>query len=60
MLLPDRVTGDKAPMDVVLPALQPAPSAQVFDTVLASIATRYGRNTAYGVALDFEYPGFQH
>ncbi len=60
VLLPDRVTGDKAPMDVVLPALQPAPSAQVFDTVLASIATRYGRNTAYGVALDFEYPGFQH
>ena len=61
VLLPDRVPGDKAPLDVVLPALSStAPSARVFDTVLASIADRYGRNTAYGVALDFEYPGFQH
>jgi hypothetical protein len=58
VLLPDRARSDTAALDVVLPALEPAPSAQVFDTVLASIATRYGRNTAYGVALDFEYPGF--
>ena len=60
VLLPDRVIGDAATLDAVLPALKPVPSAQVFDTVLASIADRYGRNTAYGVALDFEYPGFQH
>jgi putative intracellular protease/amidase len=60
VLLPDRVIGDKAPLDAVLPALRPAPSAQAFDTVLASIANRYGRNTAYGVALDFEYPGFHN
>jgi putative intracellular protease/amidase len=59
MLLPDRVLDDPAPLDAVLPALPPQPSAQAFDTVLASIARRYGRNTAYGVALDFEYPGFQ-
>jgi len=63
VLLPDRASDDRlpdsrAPLDDVLPALQAAPSAQVFDTVLASIAERYGRNTAYGVALDFEYPGF--
>ncbi|WP_199268770.1 DJ-1/PfpI family protein [Cognatiluteimonas profundi] len=60
VLLPDRVLGDAAALDVVLPALQPAPSAQAFDTVLASIAGRYGRNTAFGVALDFEYPGFHN
>jgi len=58
VLLPERVTGDAATLDVVLPALPPAPSARAFDTVLAAIADRYGRNTAYGVALDFEYPGF--
>jgi putative intracellular protease/amidase len=58
VLLPDRVLDDPAPLDDVLPALEPEPSAQVFDTVLVSIAQRYGRNTAYGVALDFEYPGF--
>jgi len=58
LLLPDRVAGAAPALDVVLPALEQAPSARVFDTVLASIVTRYGRNTAYGVALDFEYPGF--
>ena len=57
VLLPDRAAADTT-LDVVLPSLQPAPSARAFDTVLASIASRYGRNTAYGVALDFEYPGF--
>ena len=58
VLLPDRIAADGVALDVLLPPLQAAPSAQVFDTVLASIATRYGRNTAHGVALDFEYPGF--
>src|SRR4249919_2367031 len=55
VLLPDRVLDDPTPLDDVLPAMQAAPSAHVFDTVLASIADRYGRKTAYGVALDFEY-----
>lgn len=58
VLLPDRVAGDAQALDAVLPALGAQPSARAFDTVLASIAGRYGRNTAYGVALDFEYPGF--
>ena len=57
VLLPDRVLDDPTPLDDVLPAMQAAPSAHVFDTVLASIADRYGRKTAYGVALDFEYAG---
>jgi hypothetical protein len=45
-------------VDQVLPGFDGAPSAQAFDQVLAAIAERYGRSTAYGVALDFEYPGF--
>ena len=58
VLLPDDVAVNAKPLDAVLPALASEASARVLDTVLASIATRYGRNTAYGVALDFEYPGF--
>lgn len=58
VLLPDRMASDAKAVDVVLPSSDAAPSARTFDTVLASIAARYGRNTAYGVALDFEYPGF--
>jgi len=45
-------------VDAVLPALDAAATAQVFDTALAGVAARYGRRTAYGVALDFEYPGY--
>jgi hypothetical protein len=30
----------------------------MIDLVLASVARDYGRSTAFGVALDFEYPGF--
>lgn len=55
--LPDR-TGDGArglTRFVGVPAQQGAP---MMDTVLASIARDYGRRTAFGVALDFEYPGF--
>jgi putative intracellular protease/amidase len=59
VLLPDRVAGGPDPVDHVLPAFGATPSAQTFDAVLASIATRYGRATAKGVALDFEYAGFQ-
>ncbi len=57
VLLPDRVVGGPDPVDQVLPGFDATPSAQTFDTVLAAIATRYGRATARGVALDFEYAG---
>jgi putative intracellular protease/amidase len=60
VLLPDRVAGDASALDLVLPALDGGRAGTMFDTVLASIADRYGRRTAYGVALDFEYPGFGH
>jgi hypothetical protein len=58
VLVPDRVVGGPDPVDRVLPGFDGTPSARTFDKVLAAIATRYGRATAYGVALDFEYPGF--
>jgi putative intracellular protease/amidase len=32
---------------------------QTLDDALSGIAKRYGRSTAYGVALDLEYPGFR-
>jgi putative intracellular protease/amidase len=60
VLLPDRAAGEASALDTLLPALGSEPAGQRFDTVLASIATRYGARTAYGVALDFEYPGFRH
>lgn len=59
MLLPDLVIGGPNPPDRTLPELAAMPSVQMLDKVLAGIAESYGRATAYGVALDFEYPGFQ-
>jgi transcriptional regulator GlxA family with amidase domain len=58
-LLPDRVVGGITPVDRILPELAATPSAQMLDKVLAEIADSYGRSTAYGVAMDFEYPGFR-
>lgn len=59
MLRPDLVSGGSNPPDWTLPELDATPSVQMLDKVLAGIAERYGRATAYGVALDFEYPGFR-
>lgn len=47
------------PVDQVLPGFDATPSAQLLDVALAGIARRFGRSTAYGVALDLEYPGFR-
>ncbi|MDB6164756.1 MAG: transcriptional regulator [Xanthomonadaceae bacterium] len=58
-VLPDRVVGSPNPVDQVLPAFDAMPSSHMLDAALADIAARYGRSTAYGVALDFEYPGFR-
>lgn len=55
--LPD-VVGDTKAVDVFLPPLANTAPGKVFDTTLASLSARYGRRTAYGVALDFEYPGY--
>lgn len=51
--LADRVNASGT-HDVAPP--QPAPDVPLFDAVLDAIAGRYGRATARGVAIDFEYP----
>lgn len=58
-VIPDRVVGGADPVDRILPAFDAVPSARTLDKALAAIANDYGRSTAYGVALDFEYPGFR-
>lgn len=55
--LPD-VVGESRSVDIVLPPVANTAAGRAFDTTLASIAARYGRRTAYSVALDFEYPGY--
>ena len=59
MLIPDRISGGGNPPDRMLPEFDATPSALTLDHALAGIADRYGRSTAYAVALDFEYPGFR-
>jgi putative intracellular protease/amidase len=54
-LLPERTDARSLTRVVAVPADRPG---LTLDRVLADIAQSYGRQTAYGVALDFEYPGF--
>ena len=56
VIVPDRRDGAGAADRRV--ALPPSGRAPMIDLVLASVARDYGRSTAFGVALDFEYPGF--
>jgi putative intracellular protease/amidase len=58
-VIPDRVIGGADPVDQILPGFDATPPAQLLDVALAGIARRFGRSTAYGVALDLEYPGFR-
>lgn len=58
-LLPDRIIGEAKPVDHSLPGFDSTPSALVLDQALAGIAKRFGRSTAYGVALGLEYPGYR-
>lgn len=59
LLLPD-LRADAAPArrDRELAWPVSVPPARMLDRALADIASRYGRTTAYGVALDLEYPDF--
>ena len=57
VFLPD-VVGTPDGIDLPLPPPAAEFPARAFDAVLADIASRYGRRTAYAVAIDFEYPGF--
>ena len=54
-IVPDTLSGAQR-MDFELPALEDGPSADAFPKSIAGICRRYGPNTAYGVALNFEYP----
>lgn len=54
-LLPDRTDGRSLSHTVTLASDKPA---LTLDRVLVEITRLYGRQTAYGVALDFEYPNF--
>ncbi|WP_303312641.1 DJ-1/PfpI family protein [Hymenobacter sp. BT730] len=58
-LVPDRVQGGAHQLVWVLPALHVMAWEPLFTQVLAGIEQRYGYQTAYGMALDFEYPGFK-
>lgn len=59
LVLPERIIGAVPRLDRVLPAFDATPPAQMLDRALAGIARHYGSLTAFGVALDFEYPGLQ-
>jgi putative intracellular protease/amidase len=60
MIVPDRIADVGDALNQVLPAFDATPPALALDTAIAGIERRYGRRTAYGVALDFEYPGFHY
>lgn len=55
MVIPD-TRSEAHGMDRELASLDAAPSAQWFERSINGINGLYGRNTAYGVALNFEYP----
>jgi putative intracellular protease/amidase len=54
-VLPDRVASSNGSRAIAMPASKPG---QTLDGVLSGISRAYGAPTAYGVALDLEYPGF--
>lgn len=58
IVVPERIAGGANPVDRTLPAFDATPSTKFLDKALADIAKSFGRMTAYGVALAFEYPGF--
>ena len=56
VVIPDTLTGGGHHMDRMLPAPDSTPSGQWLAKSIEGIMQLYGRTTAYGVALDFEYP----
>ena len=59
LLVPDRIAGQAGGVDRLLPAGDPGRPAMALDAALRGIADSYGRKTAYGVSLLFEYPGYR-
>jgi putative intracellular protease/amidase len=58
-LLPDRAAGAGDAPDLMLPAPDGIEPGKTLDHVLVQLAQRYGGNTAYRVALEFEYPSYR-
>ena len=56
VIVPDRLDREGTSNRRV--SLPTSGNSPIIDIVLASVARDYGRSTAFGVALDFEYPGF--
>ena len=59
MIVPDTM-GAEQRIDFTLPDLDGSPSADAFPQAIEGIGRRYGLTTAYGVALNFEYPLIPH
>ena len=55
VVVPDSLAGSAHHMDRMLPELDATPSGQTLAKCIDGIRLLYGRNTATGVALDFEY-----
>lgn len=58
-LLPERAVGSQDAPDLMLPALEAIAPGKTLDRVLTQLARRYGGDTAYRVALEFEYPSYR-
>jgi putative intracellular protease/amidase len=56
VVIPETLMSSGHRMDRMLPELDATPSGQWFAKSIDGIMLLYGRNTAYGVALDFELP----
>ncbi len=56
IVIPDTLKGNGHRMDRMLPELDATPAGQWLAKSIDGIMHMYGRTTAYGVALDFEYP----
>jgi hypothetical protein len=56
VVIPDTLAGSSHRMDRTLPELDATPSGQWLAKSINDIRRLYGLTTAYGVALDFEYP----
>ena len=56
IVMADSLAANVHRIDRMLPAFDATPSGQWLAKSIDGIMRLYGRNTAYGVALDFEYP----
>lgn len=58
-IVPDSTRTSTVKFDREISLASGIPSARSLDRALSDIAAQFGNSTAYGVALDLEYPGFQ-